>query len=39
MEDPKEAIGEIEMLDDRDDSEKQKSEEETDLYNISNFSI
>jgi ParB family chromosome partitioning protein len=36
---PEEAKEEIEMLDDRDDSEKQKSEEETDLYNISNFSI
>lgn len=30
---------EVEMLDDRDESDKKKSEEDADLYNISNFSL
>ncbi len=36
---PEEKSEEVEMLDDRDDSEKKKSEEDADLYNISNFSL
>jgi hypothetical protein len=34
-----EAKEEVEMLDDRDEGDKKKSEEDADLYNISNFSL
>lgn len=37
--DPDSVDEDIEYLDDRDDDEKKKSEEDADLYNISNFSI
>lgn len=36
---PEEVKAEVEMLDDRDPLEKKKSEEDADLYNISNFSL
>lgn len=36
---PEDIKEEIEMLDDRDETEKKKSEEDADLYNISNFSL
>lgn len=36
---PEEKSEEVEMLDDRDEGDKKKSEEDADLYNISNFSI
>ena len=37
--DPAEAKEEMAMLDDRDPDEKKKSEQDVDLYNISNFSL
>lgn len=36
---PEEIAEQVEMLDDRDEVEKEKSEEDADLYNISNFSV
>lgn len=36
---PEEKSEEVEMLDDRDEGDKKKSEEDADLYNISNFSL
>jgi ParB family chromosome partitioning protein len=36
---PEDVKAEVEMLDDRDPLEKKKSEEDADLYNISNFSL
>jgi ParB family chromosome partitioning protein len=36
---PEEIKEDVDLLDDRDDAEKQKSEEDADLYNISNFSL
>lgn len=36
---PEDVKAEVEMLDDRDSQEKKKSEEDADLYNISNFSL
>jgi hypothetical protein len=36
---PEEIKEDVDMLDDRDEAEKQKSEEDADLYNISNFSL